>query len=99
MKVLSNPRRYGLKLGVWYALNASAALLKKHAEHTLAGRFGVPQEGGTLEQLNATLQASLAAAPTKTRLTQGSIKGALSLSAGDHCFMSHPRVYGSDMAR
>jgi phage-related tail fiber protein len=59
----------------------------------------VTQEGGTLEQLNATMKAALAAAPNKIHLTQKSITGALNLSAGDHCFVSNSKKYKEDKAR
>lgn len=41
LEVLAHPERFGLVGGVWYALNASDALVASHAEHTVAGRLGM----------------------------------------------------------
>jgi len=47
--ILANAEEFGLSFGVWYAINASEALVASHPSHTLAGRLGV--SGDRLEEL------------------------------------------------
>ena len=44
LDVLSRPVDHGLVSGVWYALNADAALVESYGSHTLAGIFGCGAE-------------------------------------------------------
>ena len=64
LRILSDPEYFGLATGVWYAINASDALVESHAEHTLAGRMGLSAE--TLKELaDATGLVKRAATVTK----------------------------------
>ena len=44
LDVLSRPVDHGLVSGVWYAMNADAALIESYGSHTLAGIFGCGAE-------------------------------------------------------
>ena len=79
LRILSDPEYFGLATGVWYAINASDALVESHAEHTLAGRMGLSAE--TLKELaDATGLGKRAATVTKMLKATRRRPGHLALS-------------------
>jgi hypothetical protein len=83
LEVLAHPERFGLVGGVWYALNASDALVASHAEHTVAGRLGM-----RISQCEALMQEAGLRAPNGVKVASMVKRLSQARAAAEHLQMS-----------